>query len=187
MMTLADRAFTHSITRQDNTKGTPKPTLYLYNAITSFWYDNSEFKGILVDSRVATRSSGGLSQLEALQQLDSTIKLDKTSAGSADFIFEIGSTSAVGTVSLKTPMRIIIFYIVQAAIPFLLCLANMDRLGVYFNNIQNTLVQETKHHSVVRKYGHAFLTWFTSVFNIAVKSISMNPCYLTNVELRCLH
>lgn len=114
------------ITRQDSTIDTPKPTLYLYNLVFKSQYNNSEFKGLLIDSEAVTQSTGGISQLKALQQLDNTIRLDKTIADSADFVFGIGNTPTIGTIQLSTPMSMVTFYIVEVVIFFLLCLADMD-------------------------------------------------------------
>ena len=54
-------------------------------------------------------------------------------------------------------MGMIAFHIMPVNTPFLLCLADMDRLGAFFNNITNQLVQSNRTHPVIRRYGHAFL------------------------------
>jgi len=53
--------------------------------------------------------------------------------------FGIGSTALIRLVVVKTPISLVNFYIVKADTPFLLYLADMDRLQVYYNNITNTL------------------------------------------------
>ena len=87
-------------------------------------------------------------------------------------------------------MGLITFHIVPVNTPFLLCLADMDKLEAFFNNITNRVIQsETqppRSHSVIRRYGHAFLLWYTSAYTLANKSFTLNPCYLTDVELRRL-
>jgi hypothetical protein len=68
----------------------------------------------------------------------------------------------------------IIFHIVETNISFLLSLADLDRLRVYFNNLTNELIQDpptiilqidmkndryakNDRYSVIRRYEHAFL------------------------------
>jgi hypothetical protein len=40
---------------------------------------------------------------------------------------------------------------------------------------------------VVRRFGHPFLVWSSSLQSYLVKSFNANPYYLTDVELRRLH
>ncbi|OCK86929.1 uncharacterized protein K441DRAFT_437081, partial [Cenococcum geophilum 1.58] len=54
--------------------------------------------------------------------------------------FGIGSTPFIGSVIVNTLVSDIKFHIVKADIPFLLCLADMDILKVYYNNLKNILV-----------------------------------------------
>jgi hypothetical protein len=50
----------------------------------------------------------------------------------------------------------------HAKTPFLLSLADIDKLGVYFNNLTNSLVTSTGNNVlVVRRFGHLFLLWDT--------------------------
>ena len=184
---LADKALEHRITFKDNTVAPVPPKPYCYNMFTESRYDESEFKGLLIDSGAAIRSTGGIGQLKALQQIDRSITLDESTAGSTSFVFGIGKSSSIGTVKLNTPMGIVIFYIIQVKTPFLLCLADMDRLGAYFNNITNRLVQANCSHPVICRYGHGFLLWYTSAYSIAIESFDQNPCFLTDIELRRLY
>lgn len=131
---LADKAFKHRITSTDNTAA-PTPAIlgpYNFNTTTDIQYDDTKFKGLLIDSGAATRSTGGVGQLRALQQ--------KTTAGSSNFVFGIGSAQSIGKIKLDTPIGMIVFHIIQVNPPFLLCLADMDRLGAFFNNITNKLL-----------------------------------------------
>ena len=69
---------------------------------------------------------GGIGQLKALQQLDISVQLNNITAGSANFIFGIGSAASIGSVNLETPLGLIMFHIVPINNLFLLCLANID-------------------------------------------------------------
>ena len=55
------------------------------------------------------------------------------------------------------------FYIMHAKTLFLLSLADMDKLGVYFNNLFNVLVTLKGDILVVRRFRHLFLLWNTSL------------------------
>ena len=81
----------------------------------------------------------------------------------------------------------IVFHIVQINTSFLFCFVDMDKLGAFFNNIINQLVQSNRFHPVIRRYGHAFFAWYISAFNITIESLDHNSCFLTDVELRRLH
>ena len=190
--TLADNAFKHRITLSDETVSPiTVPAPYVFNSSTDSRYNDSEFKGLLIDSGASTRSTGGIGQLKALQQLDTSVQLDKNTAGSANFTFGIGSAASIGSVDLDTPLGHITFHIVPVNTPFLLCLADMDKYGAFFNNITNQVIQSqtqpARHHPVIRRYGHAFLLWYTSAYILATESLVQNPCYLTDTELRRLH
>ena len=126
-----------------------------------------------------------------MQQLDISVQLNKNTAGSANFIFEIGSAASIRSVNLDIPLKPITFHIVPINTPFLLCLANIDKYRAFFNNITNQVIQSqtqpTQRHLVIRRYGHAFLLWYTFAYILATESLTLNPCYLTDVELQRLH
>ena len=82
------------------------------------------------------------------------------------------------------------FHIVKADTPFLLCLADMDRLRVHFNNITNMVISEdSKKTPVVRRFGHPFLLWNTALqhYIIDICGISSQLSFFTEMELRRLH
>lgn len=72
------------------------------------------------------------------------------------------------------------FHVLETLTPFLLCLADMDRLGVYFDNITNQLVNRYTCIAtpVVLKWGHPWT--FLSRKEAA-------GIFLTEVKLRRLH
>jgi hypothetical protein len=101
--------------------------------------------------------------------------------------FGVGSASSIGTADINTPIGKVQFHIVEASTPFLLCLADMDKLQVYYDNIRDVLVTRTKEVPVVRRYGHAFLLCYSSLQPYLSDSFDSNPCYLTETELQRLH
>jgi len=66
---------------------------------------------------------------------------------------------------------------------FLLSLADIDKLKVYFNNLTNSLVTSTGSILVIRHFGYSFLLWDTLLQLFIIKSFNCNPCFLTEVEL----
>ncbi|KAM4061617.1 reverse transcriptase (RNA-dependent DNA polymerase) [Hirsutella rhossiliensis] len=109
-------------------------------------------------------STAGHSQYIALQREDRSVALDSSKSGQATIKFGNGEAiHSVGSIALKTPVGRITFHILQTPTPFLLSLADMDRLGIYFNNIKDT-IECTNHCTnrqmsipVTRKWGHP---WF---------------------------
>jgi hypothetical protein len=115
------------------------------------------------------------------------VRLNTDTKGQVNVQFRIRSASSIGTVAIDTPIGTIQFHVVQVDTPFLLCLADMDDLKVYFNNLQNVLITPTKTVPVVRQFGHPFLLWHAPLQTYLIDSLDQNPCYLTEVELRRLH
>lgn len=102
--------------------------------------------------------------------------------------FGIGAISSIGSVTISTPVGIVEFHVVKADTPFLLCLADMDRLNIYYNNLQNKLIlNDDKIIPITRRFGHPFLLWECSLNAYVTESFACNPCYLTETELRQLH
>ena len=113
--------------------------------------------GIMVDTGASKKSTGGYGQFEALQAADPSIRLDTSTKGQVNIQFGIGSASSIGTTELNSPVGKIQFHIIYVDTPFLLSLADIDRLQVYYNNLINTIVTPVKEVPVVRRFGHPFL------------------------------
>lgn len=141
----------------------------------------------MIDSSVATHSTSEIDQFKALQAVNNSIQLDKSIIRSASFIFGIESTLSIGIVILKMLIELVVFYIIQTNILFLLYLADIDKLGVFFNNINNKLIQSRKSHPIICQYGHAFLPWYISTYSIMAELIGQNLCFLTDIELWWLY
>jgi hypothetical protein len=151
-------------------------------------YDSRHFYGVVIDTGASQYSTAGYEQFQALQRTNSSITLNETTKGQVKVRFGIGSTSSIGSTKVETPIGQVEFHIMTANTPFLLSLADMDKLGVYFNNLTNSLVTSTGNSVlVVRRFGHSFLLWDTSLQSFIAESFAYNPCYLTEVELQRLH
>ena len=80
-------------------------------------------------------------QYLALTREDPAVIMDISTAGKASIKFSKGNvTTSIGTVQVSTEIGKIDFKVLEAPTPFLLCLADIDRLKVYFNNITDKLV-----------------------------------------------
>jgi hypothetical protein len=164
------------------------PFTYTLNTSSSR-YTSDVFLGIVVDTGASKKSTAGYGQFRALQQSNPAmeLELDTSTKGQVTVQFGIGSTSSIGTANVHTPIGEVQFHIVDANTPFLLCLADMDKLQVYYNNIQDVLVTRTGEVLVVRRFRHAFLLCNSSLQTYLLESFELNPCYLTEVELHRLH
>ena len=60
--------------------------------------------------------------------------------GAINVQFGIGSTALIGLVVVKTLIALVDFHIVKADTPFLLCLIDINKLQVYYNNVIDTLI-----------------------------------------------
>jgi hypothetical protein len=151
-------------------------------------YDDKKFQGIMIDTGAADKSTVGYGQCKAYMRL-AKITMDTSTAGQAKFKFGIGIAFSKGTIDVEMPFGTVRFHVVDTDTPFLMSLADMDRLKIYLNNVTNTLVSTTGAAplQVARKYGHTFLIWRVSAQAFVEDSIYTTECYLTDVELRRLH
>jgi hypothetical protein len=101
--------------------------------------------------------------------------------------FGIGSASSIGSVTIKTLIGKIEFHVLETDTPFLLCIDDMDALGVYYNNVDNILVTPEGTFPVIRRFGHPFMLWDESLESFINGSLNQNPSSLTDTELRRLH
>ena len=90
--------------------------------------------------------------------------IDITQTGAVNVQFGIGSTASIGSVKVKTPIGLVDFHVVKADTPFLLCLADIDRLQVYYNNVIDTLIGPTTTPKskyitplIIQQFGHLFI------------------------------
>jgi hypothetical protein len=184
-MELANRAAEHSLTLSDST--TPllqelQDLQAVYSNNSESRYSSKQFHGIMIDTGAAKRSTAGYGQFQALQRI-TPVDIDYSTKGMVSVQFGIGSTSSMGSTMVKTPIGQVEFHIVKADTPFLLSLADMDKLHVYLNNLQDVLVTLNGDVPVVRRFGHSFLLWDTTLQVFLTESFDYNPCYLTNTEL----
>ncbi|KHJ30810.1 hypothetical protein EV44_g3573 [Erysiphe necator] len=172
---LNDKAFLHALTGSTNTLATNNSDMR---------YGPNVFFGIMIDTGAAKKSTVGQCQYQAFQKI-SDVHLDTTTAGAAKIQFGIGNTTSIGSIIVNTPFGHVKFHVVNADTPFLLSIADMDKHGVYLNNIKNILVSPTQTFPVTRRFGHPFLLWKTHLPSTTHEL--GQECFLTYTELRRLH
>ncbi len=139
---LANRSFDHTITGAD-----PTLTAYgsdLFTFITSERYTSDKFYDIMIDTGASKRSTAGYGQFLAYKKKIKPVQVDKSKAGAVNVQFGIGVTSSIEYLLLDNPIGIVEFHVVEADTPFLLSLEDIDKLNVYFNNLENLLIASTK-------------------------------------------
>ena len=112
----------------------------------------------MIDTGASKKSTAGYGQYLAYRKTRETT-INTSKAGAINVQFGIGSTPSIGSITINTLIGNVEFHIVQADTPFLLCLADIDTLKVYYNNLSNVLVTTTttKPIPVIRRFGHLFL------------------------------
>ena len=61
-------------------------------------------------------------------------------AGQHTIYFSKGTAISFSTIRVQTPLGYITFHIIPINTPFLLCIGDIDKLSVKFNNFKNILV-----------------------------------------------
>ena len=92
------------------------------------------------DSRATGISSASKLQVLVLQKRDPTIQLNTLTARSNRIRFSKGTATVKGVVQVLTPLGTITFYVVPTNTLFLMCLQDIDAIGVRFNNLKNILI-----------------------------------------------
>ncbi|EDU46201.1 conserved hypothetical protein [Pyrenophora tritici-repentis Pt-1C-BFP] len=175
---LTDQAFLHHVTGEDVYR-CKEPITPATQFLIEDRYSRITYQGILPDTGASNVSTAGKEQFLALQTEDPTVTLDTSTAGNASVQFGKGSvTTSIGTAHVSTQIGKIKFEVLNAPTPFLLCLKDMDRLHVYFNNTTDQLVQGKATFPVIRKWGHP---WFH------LSKAERARVFLTETELRRLH
>ena len=121
---FTDHAAKHQITdidKSENSSSIENSSIsYAYIFSTSFRYDDTKFKSLLIDSNATTRSTDDIEQLKVLQKIDDTIQLDQSTARSTNFVFDIENTGSIKSININTSIESITFHIVNVNTSFLL-------------------------------------------------------------------
>jgi hypothetical protein len=132
-------------------------------------YIFEKFYEMMIDSSASTKSIAEYDQYLAFKnhKIDSFIDLNHIRTEAVNVQFDIESASSIESLTIDTPFEIVKFHVIKTDTSFLLSLADMNRLKVYFNNVINSLIQMMKisdeilrkkeNFSVIRGFDHEFL------------------------------
>jgi hypothetical protein len=130
-------------------------------------YISEKFYEMMIDSSASTKSVAEYEQYLAFNKINSIIDLNFFRTETVNVQFEIESASSIGSLTIDTSFEIVKFHVIKTDTSFLLSLADMNRLKVYFNNVTNSLIQMMKisdgilrkkgNFSVIRRFDHGFL------------------------------
>ncbi len=138
---FVDKTFKHKLISMNSIIIFANSISYIYNVFTASRYDDREFKDILIDHDAANFSSKSIEQFTILQRISkTTLILNKKRIIS--FKFNIDEILFIDIVNLKIFVDVITFHIVLVQTLFLLCLVDINRLRLYFNNLINMLIEE---------------------------------------------
>jgi hypothetical protein len=147
---LADKTFKHRLISMNNITFSANSISYNYNVFIVSKYDDRDFKSILIDHDAADYLFENIEQFTILQRINKTsLILNKKRIIS--FKFEIDEISFIDIVDLKISVDVITFHIVLVHTSFLLCLVDMNRLRLYFNNLINMLIEERSINKVLSR------------------------------------
>ncbi|KAI6245385.1 hypothetical protein HI914_06590 [Erysiphe necator] len=123
-------------------------------------HSEREFQGIMPDSGAAGVSFAGEPQFLALQKIFPSIELDTSRAGKCNIRYGISNATSIGTVKVPTPLGSITFHVVPTNTPFLLCIQDMNKMGVKLDNLRNILsiawchLTEPQLRQLHRRFGY---------------------------------
>jgi hypothetical protein len=130
---------------------------FSYTITVALPHTSIVFIGIMINTGVAKKSTASHNQFKALQNEDRTISLDTSTKGQVKVQFRISNTASIRTAEIMTPVGIVQFHVVPVNTLFLLSLADIDRLNIFFNNLRDVIVTCTQEVLVVRRRGHVLL------------------------------
>lgn len=180
---MMDTAFLHAISGGDEAVDDDNAPVPASQFTLDGRYSKLRFQGIIPDTGAAEFSTAGHDQYLALHREDPSVEMDTSRAGEALIRFGKGArSSSLGTVTIDLPIGTVTFHVINAPTPFLLCVQDMDKLGVFFRNTTDELVRVNQGEEivvpVVRKWGHP---WFF------LSKSEARSAFFTETELRRLH
>jgi DUF4097 and DUF4098 domain-containing protein YvlB len=130
-------------------------------------YISEKFYEMMIDSSASTKLTAEYEQYLAFNKMNLTIDLNLSRAETVNVQFDIESARSIRSLIIDTSFEIVKFHVMKTNISFLLSLADMNRLKVYFNNVSNSPIQMIKipdeilrkrrSFSVIKRFDHEFL------------------------------
>ncbi len=142
-------------------KNTIMKNIDLFTCIIIDRYTSEMFYDIMIDSKASIRLIVDYEQYLAFIK-NTSIDLNHTKAETINVQFEIESILSLKSITIDISIKLMKFHVIKTDTSFLLSLANMNRLNVYFNNVENLLIDTIKVLSIIRRFDHDFLLWKNS-------------------------
>jgi hypothetical protein len=122
-------------------------------------YISENLYEIMIDFDVSRFSTTDYDQYLAYIRNNKDEKMNIIKTETIYVQFEIDFIFSVESLTIDISIETVKFYIVKIDTSFLLSLADMNRLKVYFNNVKNILMKITndKSFSIIRRFDHDFL------------------------------
>jgi hypothetical protein len=124
-------------------------------------YISEKFYEMMIDSDVSTKSTVEYDQYLVFKKhkIDSSIDLNVTKTETINIQFDIESTRSIDSLIIDISFEIMKFHVIKTDISFLLSLADMNQLKVYFNNVENILNMTIQNRklSIIRRFDHESL------------------------------
>ena len=151
-------------------------------------YIEEKFFGMMIDTEISHYLTIDYEQFLAYSKIIETV-INSVKAEAIHVQFDIKSISFINSIIITISIDQIKFHVVRVDTFFLLCLVNLDRLNVYYNNINDILIQAHKQLIifVICRFEHSFLLWNSVLQNCIIEFFSCNMCFLIEIELRKLH
>ena len=112
----------------------------------------------MIDTGASKKSTAGYKQYFAYKAtISENMEIDIMQTGAVNVQFSISSTASIESITVKTPIGLVDFHVVKADTPFLLCLIDIDRLQVYYNNVMDTLIGPATTLPIIWRFRHPFL------------------------------
>ena len=186
MMTdLNNRAFEHFLIHEISTTNMKNSNPFVY--IATERYSTAKFYEIMIDTSASRHFTTEYDQYLTYEKYYDNISIDIQKAGVVHVQFDIDAISFMRSIKISTLVKTVEFHVVKTNIFFLLCLTNMNRLNIYYNNIQNVLVMKNRVISIICRFDHSFMLWNSCLQVYLTELFDDSSCHLTEKKLRQLH
>jgi hypothetical protein len=121
-------------------------------------YTFAVFYEIMINSKALIKSIVDYEQYLAFIK-NISIHLNRIKTDTVNVQFEIESISSAESLTIDISFELMKFQVIKTDTFFLLSLADMNRLKIYFNNVENILFMITKNRSlsIICRFDHDFL------------------------------
>ncbi len=147
--------------------------LFTYIIINRYTF--AIFYEIMIDSTTLIRSIVDYEQYLTFIK-NTSIDLNRIKTDIVNVQFEIESIFSIKSFTIDTSFELVKFHVIKANTSFLLNLADMNRLKVYFNNVEDILfmIIKNKNLSIIRRFHRDFLLWKILISYIFTSLNSLN-------------